>query len=69
MSSSETVKDLPALWKPADAAAFLGVQPSTVYMMVRTRTIPHIRVGPRLIRFDRETLRRWVAKGGSPSEA
>lgn len=34
----------------------------TLYSMVQKRQIPHIRIGPRLVRFQRAELERWLAE-------
>ena len=42
------------------AATFLGVPVGTLYAWVHTRAIPHVRLGPRLVRFSRSNLLAWV---------
>jgi len=42
------------------AAAMLGLAKATVYAMVHQNRIPHIRLGRRLVRFDRAELQRFV---------
>jgi excisionase family DNA binding protein len=42
------------------AARFLGVPIGTVYGWVHRKTIPHLRLGDRLVRFDREALTQWL---------
>lgn len=42
------------------AAAFIGVPIGTVRAWVARRQIPHLRLGPRLVRFDLADLRRWL---------
>lgn len=42
------------------AAKLLSVKPSWVYEAVRSRRIPHLKIG-RHIRFLRSDLERWVA--------
>jgi excisionase family DNA binding protein len=43
----------------AEAADFLGIKKSTVYKYTRLRTIPHVRLGARIL-FDPERLDAWV---------
>jgi excisionase family DNA binding protein len=43
-----------------DAAALLRVRRSTVYELARTRRLPHVRVGRRIL-FVRSDLSAWVA--------
>jgi excisionase family DNA binding protein len=51
------------------AAQLLGVPRSTLYELVRSRGLPHVRVGERALRFTRADLAAWVADNtyGSPS--
>jgi excisionase family DNA binding protein len=42
-----------------EAAQLLHVPRSTLYELVRSRHLPHVRVG-RSLRFAREDLARWV---------
>lgn len=42
-----------------EAAALLHVPRSTLYELVRSRHLPHVRVG-RSLRFTRAGLSRWV---------
>jgi len=42
-----------------DAAALLRVRRSTVYELARTRRLPHVRVGRRIL-FVRSDLAAWV---------
>jgi len=52
----------------AQVARLMGVSVSTVQRRVatpsdETGSIPHARVGPRLVRFDPDTLRDWMDAG------
>ncbi|MBI2374741.1 MAG: helix-turn-helix domain-containing protein [Deltaproteobacteria bacterium] len=49
-------KDRP---NPKDVAAWLDRPVSTIYCWIRRKMIPHTRLGPRSVMFDRETLIRW----------
>lgn len=42
-----------------EAAQLLHVPRSTLYELVRSRRLPHVRLG-RSLRFTREQLARWV---------
>jgi excisionase family DNA binding protein len=53
----------------ADAALFLGLPIGTLYAMVSQRGVPHVRLGPRLVRFSRVALERWVAEHAVPCSA
>ena len=43
------------------AAKVLGLPLGTLYSLVSQRRIPHIRLGPRLVRFRQHDLRVWIA--------
>jgi excisionase family DNA binding protein len=48
-------------WMNAEEAAeFLGVAQSTLYGYVREHRIPHLRLSPRVLRFDRDELTAWL---------
>lgn len=57
--------ELPPLAEPLldanEAADLLRVPRSTLYELVRSRGLPHVRVGQRGLRFTRSDLARWVA--------
>ncbi|MDX6601106.1 MAG: Helix-turn-helix domain [Solirubrobacterales bacterium] len=44
-----------------EAAQLLHVPRSTLYELVRSRGLPHVRIGRRGLRFTRAALARWVA--------
>jgi excisionase family DNA binding protein len=44
----------------AEAAQLLRVPKSTLYELVRSRHLPHVRIGRRGLRFTRLELARWV---------
>ncbi len=43
------------------AAQVLGLKVNTLYSMVATKRVPHVRLGPRLVRFSRKALAEWLA--------
>ena len=45
-----------------EAASLLKVPRSTLYELVRSRGLPHIRVGQRGLRFTRSDLAAWIAQ-------
>ena len=49
------------LLNAAEAAHLLNVPRSTLYELVRSRHLPHVRVG-RSLRFTRQALALWVAQ-------
>ncbi len=44
------------------AAQYTGVPEGTLRSMVCTKTIPHIRIGPRMVLFDTAQLDAWLAE-------
>ena len=53
----------------AEASALLGIKPSALYELTRSRAkarqripIPHLRLGGRRLAFRRESLERWIAQ-------
>ena len=45
-----------------EAARLLRVPRSTLYELVRSRRLPHVRIGDRGLRFTRSDLQDWVAE-------
>lgn len=45
-----------------EAARLLRVPRSTVYELVRSRGLPHVRIGDRGLRFTRFDLEDWVSR-------
>lgn len=45
-----------------EAAKLLRVPRSTLYELVRSRGLPHVRIGERGLRFTRADLQEWVAE-------
>jgi len=46
----------------SEAAKLLHVPRSTLYELVRSRGLPHVRIGDRGLRFTRADLARWVGQ-------
>ncbi len=42
------------------AAELLGIPLGTLYEWVSRKKLPHVRLGPRLVRFDEDELRDWL---------
>ncbi|MEO0593362.1 MAG: helix-turn-helix domain-containing protein [Myxococcota bacterium] len=42
------------------AAEITGIPVNTLYTYVHRRKIPHLRIGPRLVRFDVNELEAWL---------
>jgi excisionase family DNA binding protein len=45
-----------------EAARLLRIPRSTLYELVRSRGLPHVRIGDRGLRFTRGDLAQWVAE-------
>ncbi len=43
-----------------ETARLLGVKLGTLYAWVHHRKIPHVRLGDRLVRFDRAEIEGWL---------
>lgn len=52
--------ELPRLLTYAQVAARTGLPVGTVYDLVHRGAIPHVRLGPRLVRFPEHELRAWL---------
>ena len=44
----------------ADLSTTLGVPIGTLYSMVSEKKIPHLRIGPRHVIFDRAEIQNWL---------
>jgi excisionase family DNA binding protein len=63
-----SVIDVPSLWTLEEVAKRLHLSRRTVERMVAAELLPVIRVGPRTLRVDPNTLEEWLADstvGGS----
>ena len=53
-----------------EAEKFLHIKRGTLYGLVAEKRIPHVRFGPRLVRFSRAALRAWVgSRSVGPADA
>lgn len=43
-----------------DAARILGLPVGTLYSLVSRRDVPHVRLGPRTVRFERAARQTWI---------
>lgn len=60
MTEPELLRD--PLLDAHEAAEPLHVPRSTLYELVRSRGLPHVRIGDRGLRFTRPELERWVGE-------
>jgi len=56
----------PELMSYEEAAAYLGLLKGTLYALVHKRQVPHVRLGPRFVRFRRSDLDRWLLDRSVP---
>jgi excisionase family DNA binding protein len=49
------------------AAEILGVGVGTLRSMVHRKQVPHIRMGLKLVRFDRDELEQWLRSRSVPA--
>lgn len=62
MQIKTKVDDVPdALLNYRDAAALLRLKVGTLYSLVHSKQIPHLRLGRRIVRFQLADLREWLA--------
>jgi excisionase family DNA binding protein len=52
----------------SEAARLTGLARGTLYWMVFEHRIPHIRLGPRLVRFSVRELQSWLAEHAVPAQ-
>lgn len=62
MSATNQLKPSEPLLTADEAARLLRVPRSTLYELVRSRGLPHIRIGERGLRFTRSDLDEWIAE-------
>ncbi len=58
MSSTQLTEPL---LDAGEAARLLRVPRSTLYELVRSRGLPHVRIGERGLRFTRVDIQEWIA--------
>jgi len=49
------------------AAELLSVSVGTLRSMVHRKQVPHVRMGPRMVRFNRDELERWLREHTVPA--
>jgi excisionase family DNA binding protein len=62
MSAANRLRQSEPLLTADEAARLLRVPRSTLYELVRSRGLPHIRIGERGLRFTRSDLDDWIAE-------
>ncbi len=46
----------------AETSELLGVKCGTLYAWVSRRVIPFVRLSPRVVRFQREAIEKWIGE-------
>lgn len=59
---NETDLLIDPLLNAREAAKLLHIPRSTLYELVRSRGLPHVRIGDRGLRFTRSDLEGWVSE-------
>jgi len=52
------------LIKAPEAARILDIRLARLYELTRLKIVPAVRVGPKQLRYDRESLCEWIRQGG-----
>lgn len=61
-STADQLRQSEPLLTTDEAARLLRVPRSTLYELVRSRGLPHVRIGERGLRFTRSDLDEWIAE-------
>lgn len=61
-STADQLRQSEPLLTTDEAARLLRVPHSTLYELVRSRGLPHVRIGERGLRFTRSDLDEWIAE-------
>lgn len=62
ISAADRLQQSEPLLTTDEAARLLRVPRSTLYELVRSRGLPHVRIGERGLRFTRSDLHEWIAE-------
>ena len=53
----------------SEVAERYGLRRGTLASLVHRRQIPHVRLGPRFVRFDPDEIERWIDARRVPAKA
>jgi excisionase family DNA binding protein len=62
-----SIDQLPLMLTADEVAVLLRKSRKAVYTMVERGQIPHVRINPRSVRFERDELLAWIGKRRVPS--
>ena len=51
---------------PREFCARFDFRPGTLYSLIHRKQVPHIRLGPRTVRFDVAEIEQWLAERTVP---
>lgn len=52
------------LIKAPEAAKMLDIRLARLYELTRQKIVPSVRIGPKQLRYDRDSLLEWIRQGG-----
>ena len=52
------------LIKAPEAAKMLDIRLARLYELTRQKIVPAVRIGPKQLRYDRQSLHEWIRQGG-----
>lgn len=58
----DATREPEGLWNADQVARYLGVTKWAVYLWTRQGLVPHVRVGPRTVRYEPAAIRRRYVK-------
>lgn len=54
----------PKYMTPQECAEYLRMSKGHLSLLAKWGKIPHVRIAPKLIRYDREVVDAWLSNGG-----
>jgi excisionase family DNA binding protein len=66
---TQTEPNATTLGDYAWASKYLGLPKATLYALVHERRIPHVKFGPRFVRFSKRDLDAWIEQHSEPAKA
>jgi excisionase family DNA binding protein len=62
----EQTNCIPRLATAREVSASTGLGLQHIYKLTRQDEIPHVRIGPRAVRFSIPAIQEWISRGGTP---
>jgi excisionase family DNA binding protein len=57
--------ETPKYMTKAECAKYLRMSAGHLWLLTRHNKVPHVRITPKLIRYDREAIDKWLQNGGT----